>query len=86
MKGVHRLDPVAKLDLEGRLAGMIDCPYMVTVKRWRSAATRPCGAQASLYVFPEPYGLRSYCEEDHVCALSPLMIPVLMPGRKGPTD
>ncbi len=79
------MDPVEQLELTGKLVGYLGCPYMLVQRRWRSTFSA-CGAQATLYRFEAPYGLRSYCEEDHVCVLSELSIPGLHPNRKGRTD
>lgn len=88
MKGAARWDPVAVFDLEGQLVALIGCPYMIKSRfRWPGASPfQACGAQASLYRFPDPFGFRSYCEEDHVCVLSQYSIPGLLPRLKGPTD
>lgn len=86
MKGASRWDPVAVLALEGTLVGTLGCPYMVESRRIFRRRMAPCGAQATLYRFEEPYGYRSYCEEGHVCVLSQHSIPGYMPNRKRVTD
>lgn len=86
MKGAARWDPVAVLELEGKLVGTLGCPMVVQTRRvWRKTSA-PCGAQATLYRFDDPYGYRSYCEEGHVCVLGEHSIPGLVPQRKGLTD
>jgi hypothetical protein len=85
MKGASRWDPVGVLNLPGTLLGLLDCPYMIAPRRGTKLVA--CGAQATLYRFPDPYGLRSYCEEDHVCVLSQHSTAALVvPHRKGRTD
>lgn len=86
VRGATTADPVEALELEGKVVLAIPCPYMVdSIRRWGPRHVA-CGAQALLYRFPEPYGFRSYCEENHVCVLSPHSIPGLVPQRKGLTD
>lgn len=86
MRGAGRWDPVQALELEGQLVGTLGCPYIISRRQGFRTRLVPCGAQATLYRFAEPYGYRSYCEEDHVCVLSHHSLPGLMPRRKGPTD
>jgi hypothetical protein len=47
---------------------------------------RKCGQQAFLFRYPDPYGLRSRCEDGHVEIMSPKSIPGFYQSLKGPTD
>ncbi len=78
---------MAVLDLQGTMIGMAPCPYQLTtwVKR-HGQRDHSCGMQASLVLFRSPFGVRSYCEEGHVVALSTLSLDKLTKPFKSPTD
>ena len=76
-------DPVDLLRLEGTLIGSMPCPHMYG-KSLRDR--RKCGQQAFLFRYPDPYGLRSRCEDGHVEIMSPKSIPGFYQSLKGPTD
>lgn len=81
-------DPVDLLELRGEIVQSLPCPYMVqTGKRGSRVVGEPCGAQAVLLRFPDPYGYRARCEEGHVVVLAATQIPGLYHrGLKGTTD
>lgn len=67
-RGASEWDPVVKLELEGRFVGMMACPWMIMAPRgvwFRRQRFYRCGMEASVILFPEPYGYRVYCEEGH---------------------
>lgn len=79
-RGAHKLDPITVMALPAKLVAGLACPQ-------RLGYHKPlCGAQALLYRFPDPYGFRSYCDDDHVCILSPLAIEGLFHDPKLRTD
>lgn len=80
-------DPVDILGLHGEIVQSLPCPYMIpTGRRGKHLAGEPCGAQAILLRFPEPYGYRARCEDGHVVVLAPTQIPGLYRSLKGVTD
>jgi hypothetical protein len=83
------LDPVDVMGLHGELVQAIPCPYMLRDgSRWGIPRGHPCGQQALLFRYPDPYGYRSRCEDGHVMVLALTQVPGLYQSQvlKGETD
>ena len=84
-----QIDPVELLKLPAELVAAIPCPYMIEYRRPNTNGRvygNPCGMQALLYRYQEPYGYRSRCEEGHVVVLAATQIPGLWQDLKSDTD
>lgn len=79
-------DPVRELDLVGVVVGSVGCSYMVSVAGLRNRrGSVACGQYAFLKRYPDPYGLRSECEDGHSVPLHPRQVPTVR-SLKSETD